>query len=285
MNARGVSARGVCWSIVVMLIVEPACIEPEVQTPQRQVSAWTLVWADDFDGPAGERPDPAKWGYDVGGGGWGNNELQHYTDRADNAAMDGEGHLIITARQEAFEGNTATSARLLTRDIFEFTYGRAEARLKLPRGAGLWPAFWMLGADYPTVGWPECGEIDIMEYRGQTTDVVHGSLHGPGFFGGNPITDAHFLEPGQSFDAEFHTFAVEWDPGRVAWFVDGQLFNLATTGQVPAGGRWVFDHPFFLILNMAVGGDFVGPPSADTPFPAELVVDYVRVYERAEPGR
>jgi len=264
------------------MVMVASCTTRDVDTPPRVASDWVLVWADEFDGAAGDKPDPEKWGYDIGVGqdGWGNQELQYYTDSADNASMDGEGNLVITARQEAVQGSSYTSARLLTQNKFSVQYGRIEARVKLPRGAGLWPAFWMLGVDFPTVGWPYCGEIDIMEYQGQVPDVVHGSLHGPGYSGGSPITDVYFLPDGQSFDTEFHVFAVEWSPGRISWFVDDTAFTVATTGQVPSGGQWVYDHPFFLILNMAVGGTFVGPPNASTPFPAQMLVDYIRVYSQ-----
>ena len=256
--------------------------QPDTLDPPRVERGWTVVWEDDFDGAAGDAPDPAKWGYDLGRGadGWGNNELQSYTDRPENVAQTGDGMLAITAREEASGGADYTSARLKTQGISAVTYGRVEARMQLPSGAGLWPAFWMLGADITEVGWPACGEIDIMEYRGQSPDVVQGSLHGPGYSGGSPITDVYFLPDGQRFDEDFHVFAIEWDQGRIAWYVDDVLFNLVTTAQVPSGGRWVYDSPFFVIMNLAVGGNFVGPPSDDTVFPQQLLVDYVRVLKR-----
>ncbi len=251
--------------------------------PTRTERDWVVVWEDEFEGAAGEGLDPARWVHDIGRGdnGWGNAELQYYTDRPANAAQTGDGHLAITAVKEELNGADYTSARIKTQGVFSQAFGRVEARIKLPVGAGIWPAFWMLGDDITSVGWPTCGEIDIMEYRGQTPDVVHGSLHGPGYFGGNPLTGSYFLPAGKRFDEDFHVFAVEWDPGRVAFYVDDTLYHIATSAQVPRGGRWVFDSPFFLILNIAVGGNFLGSPNASTQFPQTMLVDYVRVLERA----
>ncbi|MEO1337060.1 MAG: glycoside hydrolase family 16 protein, partial [Myxococcota bacterium] len=160
-------------------------------------------------------------------------------------------------------------------------YGRIEARIKLPVGSGIWPAFWMLGDDFAEVGWPQTGEIDIMEYRGQRPGTVIGSIHGPGFSGGDSISAQFSLEEG-GFDDDFHVFAVEWDPSRIAWFVDDEVYNVVTAGDVVIGQNreWVFDHPFFIILNVAVGGTFVGPVGADTVFPQTMLVDYVRVFSR-----
>jgi len=266
-----------------LLLAPLGCeVDSDALFPQRGERAWVVVWEDDFDAPAGVGVDPTRWTHDLGRGdnGWGNAELQTYTDRPANVAHTGDGHLAITAIRESHGGADYTSARIKTQGLFTTTYGRVEARLKLPSGAGLWPAFWMLGENIATVGWPACGEIDIMEYRGQAPDIVHGSLHGPGYFAGSPLTGAFFLPPGQRFDEDFHVFAVEWDPGRVAFYVDDQLYHLATSAQVPAGGRWVFDRPFFLILNVAVGGTFVGPPNEATTFPQTMLVDYVRVLAR-----
>lgn len=238
-----------------------------------------VVWQDDFTGAAGQPPDPASWSYDLGTGsnGWGNAELQHY--RAENAVLDGEGHLAITAREEDFEGSRYTSARLTTKGKRVLTYGRVEARMKLPAGQGLWPAFWMLGADIDTAPWPACGEIDVMESRGQDPRTVLGSLHGPGYFGGGSISDSYTLPGAAGFDDDFHVFAVEWDEQFVAWEVDGETYAVITRDRLPANGTWVFDHSFFLLLNLAVGGTFVGAPDDDTVFPQTLLVDYVKVYE------
>ena len=244
--------------------------------------AYELVWSDEFDGPAGAPPDPANWTYDLGTGcpglcGWGNDELQTYTDRPENVSMDGEGHLVITARRETLDDRDYTSARIRTEGLFTQQYGRFEARIKLPRGQGLWPAFWMLGDDIRSVGWPRCGEIDIMEYRGQETDIVHGTVHGPGYSGGNSIGGSFALS-NADFDADFHVFAIEWTESRITWFVDGEPYFRVRPRDL--GSRdWVFDHPFFLILNVAVGGNFVGPVGANTMFPQTMTIDWVRAYE------
>lgn len=246
-----------------------------------------IIWSDEFDGPAGMAPDAAKWDYDIGTGsnGWGNNELEYYTSRTENAYLDGAGHLIIKAIRETYTGADGirreyTSARLVTRGKFEAQYGRIEARLKLPFGQGIWPAFWMLGTDIGTTGWPGCGEVDIMENIGREPAISHGSLHGPGYSGNTPMTGIFALPSGQRFADGFHTFAVEWEPRSIRFFVDGQLYQTRTPGDLPAGTRWVFDHPFYLLLNVAVGGNWPGIPDATTTFPQLMVVDYVRVYER-----
>lgn len=239
---------------------------------------WQLVWSDEFNGAAGILPDPTKWTFDIGTGqdGWGNQELQYYTNRPENVSLDGQGNLVITARSESFGGRSFTSARIKTQGLFAQAYGRFEARIKNPYGPGLWPAFWMLGADVETVGWPQTGEIDIMEMRGQDPSIIHGSLHGPGYFGGNPVSGSYALKNGR-FDTDFFVYAVEWYPDRIDFFVDGYLYNRVRANDVP--GEWVFDHPFFLILNVAVGGSYVGFPNVGTPFPQQMVIDYVKVYQ------
>lgn len=239
-----------------------------------------LVWSDEFDGAAGTRPDAKKWTFDVGGSGWGNRQLEYDTDSPDNASLDGDGHLAIVARKQAFDRNQYTSARLKTQGLFTQKYGRMEARLKLPPGRGIWPAFWALGSNFADAGWPACGEIDVMEFKGQEPNVVHGSLHGPGYSGASPITSRFRSSAAERFDADFHVFAVEWDPGRIAFFVDDEAYSIVTAAEVLARGDWAFDQPFFLLLNVAVGGDFVGAPDATTPFPATMQVDWVRVYRR-----
>lgn len=241
---------------------------------------WDLLWSDEFDGVAGTGPRIDSWQFDVGGDGWGNDQLEYDTDHLDNACHDGYGNLVITAREESFGDRAYTSARIKTMDRFEQRYGLFEARIQLPRGQGIWPAFWMLGANFEESGWPECGEIDVMEYRGQDPAVVVGSAHGPGYSGAEPISTTYRLPDGVGFDDGYHTFAVEWDPARISWSVDGEVYQIATTREVLERGEWVFDQPFFLLLNIAVGGSFVGAPDASTVFPQAMRVDYVRVFAR-----
>jgi len=234
-----------------------------------------LTWSDEFEGAAGELPDPTQWTFDLGGGGFGNEELQTYTNNPENVSMDGEGNLVITALRS---GNSFTSARIKTQGLFDQAYGRFEARLKTPFGPGIWPAFWMLGSDIEEVDWPQSGEIDIMELRGQQPSIIHGSIHGPGFSAGNAITKPFGLKNSR-FDSEYHLFAIEWFPDRIDFFIDDFLYQRISQGDVDnADGEWVFNKPFFLILNVAVGGTFVGFPTAETPFPQKMIVDYVRVY-------
>lgn len=233
---------------------------------------YQLQWEDDFSGEAGSLPNAAYWSYDLGAGGWGNQELQTYTNNPANVSLDGDGNLVITANRN---GNEFTSARIHTEGKVEYPYGRFEARIKTPYGPGIWPAFWMLGSDFRAVGWPQCGEIDIMELRGQEPDKIAGSIHGPGYSAGDAISTIFSLEDNR-FDANFHVFAVDWGPGFIDFFVDDNLYQRITPQDVT--GEWVFDHTFFIILNIAVGGTYVGFPSPDTPFPQTMTIDYVRYY-------
>lgn len=239
-----------------------------------------VAWQDEFEGPAGQSPDSSRWGFDIGTD-WGNNQLEYDTDRPANVSLDGAGKLAITARKEAYMGRAYTSARINTLGRFDQAYGRFEARIRLPVGRGIWPAFWLLGSDFETVGWPACGEIDIMEYRGQEPSIVHGSIHGPGYSGGDAVTGRYNLV-GDGFDDGFHVFAVDWDPDRISWSVDETRYQTVTRSDLPSGAPWVFDGPFFVILNVAVGGNFVGSPDGGTSFPQTMLVDWVRVY-RQEP--
>lgn len=248
-------------------------------TPHQPNTDWELVWQDEFEGEAGTPPSPDRWVHDVGGHGWGNEQLEFNTDRTENAAHDGEGHLVLTARRERYGNRDYTSARIRTQGRYEPLYGRIEARIQLPVGRGIWPAFWMLGANIAAVDWPECGEIDIMEYRGQLPSILRGSLHGPGYSAGNNIGQEHVVS-GKRLNEGFHIYAVEWEPDRIRWFLDDTMYFEATPAKLPAGARWVFDSPQFIILNVAVGGTFVGPVGRDTVFPQEMKVDYVRVYAR-----
>lgn len=251
-------------------------------------AVWSLVWSDEFDGPSGSAVDSSKWSFDIGGNGWGNNELETYTSRIANSDLEG-GLLVIKTLKETFTGTDNitrdyTSARLLTKSKFTQAYGRFEARLRVPYGQGIWPAFWMLGDNINTAGWPTCGEIDIMENIGREPSIVHGTVHGPGYSGASGITAAYTLPSGQKFSDDFHTFAVEWEPNVMRFYVDGLLYKTRTPADLPAGTPWVFDHPFFILLNVAVGGGFPGNPDATTVFPQQMRVDYVRVYQRATPS-
>lgn len=233
-----------------------------------------LVLEEDFE--SGEI-DTSLWTFEIGTGqnGWGNNELQYYTDRPENVKVE-DGKLIITAREESFEGSSYTSARMITKEKFEVQFGRIEARMKMPWGRGLWPAFWMLGNNIDEVSWPQTGEIDIMEYRGQDPTIVHGSVHGPGYSAGNAITKSFNLQ-NDRLDTGFHTYGIEWGENYINFYIDDSLYNRITPDDVT--GEWVFNKPFFMLVNMAVGGTFVGSPSEDTVFPQTLEVDYIKVFE------
>jgi len=270
MTGRALYYCGLLSTALAVVLLTCGCSDPTGS----ELTQWTLVWQDEFDGPAGQSPDSTKWDYDIGTD-WGNAQLEYDTDRPQNVSLDGLGNLLIIAREESYLGQDYTSARIVTRGLYQPQYGRIEARIKLPTGQGLWPAFWLLGIDIAAVGWPQCGEIDIMEYRGQQPTVVHGSLHGPGYSGGQAITDSYIL-PNDRFDAGFHTFAVEWRSNSIRWFVDGQRYQTINKGD--QDGDWVFDRPFYIILNVAVGGNYVGPPDQNTVFPQTMVVDWVRVY-------
>jgi beta-glucanase (GH16 family) len=248
---------------------------PELQpTPIVVPEGWTLVWHDEFDG---DTIDEANWTYDLGAGGWGNGEAQYYTDRPENARLE-DGLLVIEARQERYEEAYYTSARLKTQGLQEFQYGRIEARLKVPAGKGLWPAFWMLGSNFETVGWPDCGEIDIMEYIGREPDLILGTIHGPGYSGALGLSKWNRRD--YPIADDFHTYAVEWDENQITWFYDGVEYGAYTRSDV--GERdWPFDQPFFIILNLALGGQFPGPIGLDTVFPKQYLVDYVRVFQQA----
>jgi beta-glucanase (GH16 family) len=235
---------------------------------------WALDWSDEFDGA---ELDKAKWVAETGwNNGWGNHELEYYTARPDNLRV-ASGMLVIEARREAMGGQAYTSARIKSAGLVERLYGRFEARIKIPRGQGIWPAFWMLGANIDSAGWPAGGEIDIMENVGKEPGIVHGTVHGPGYSGANGFGAPSALASGAYAD-DFHVFAVEWEPGEIRWYRDGILYHTARPDLVK--GAWVFDHPFFMLLNLAVGGDWPGNPDATTTLPQQMLVDYVRVYKR-----
>lgn len=244
---------------------------------------FTLTWSDEFDQPDNSAPDPAKWKFEVGGNGWGNHELEYYTARRQNALVR-HGNLEIIARKEDYTGPDGvkrdyTSARLITAGSFEQAYGRFEARIKIPNGQGVWPAFWLLGSDEKSVGWPTCGEIDIMENIGREPAMVHGTIHGPGYSGGKGIGSPYGLSRGR-FAKEFHVYAVEWEPEEIRFYVDDHLYATRKPSDLPAGTKWVYNHPFYVLLNFAVGGEWPGSPDETTKFPQAMLVDYVRVYKK-----
>lgn len=257
------------------------------------------IWSDDFEGAAQEKPDPSKWAFETGNqNGWGNHEEEIYcasgsanphgcNPRHPNAFLDGAGHLVLRAERNA-EGDW-TSARITTSGLKSFQYGRIEARMKLPIGGGLWPSFWMLGSDFPKVGWPASGSVDIVENvsvtkrtNGLGPEMIRATVHGPRYYGANGLWHDYKLPDGARVnDGNFHTYGIVWSPGMIQFYVDdpANVFFVQDANDIPAGGQWVFDRPFSLILNLAVGGDWPGAPDTMTPNPADMVVDYVRAYK------
>jgi len=283
--------RAILFAVIILIGGGVASAAAQAAGPQPADRAWKLVWKDEFSGTNGSAVDASKWVSETGGGGWGNNELEYYTKRLDNAYQQ-DGNLVIKVLQEKYTGDDGvtrnyTSARLKTLGKFSQTYGRFEARIKIPRGQGLWPAFWMLGTDIEKPGWPGCGEIDIMENIGKEPALVHGTIHGPGYSGGHGIGAPYALPDAlpadQRFADDFHLFAVEWEANVIRFYVDDHLYATRTPADLPKGAKWVYDHPFFVLLNVAVGGDWPGSPDASSEFPQTMLVDYVRVYERAKP--
>ncbi|GAB4537192.1 MAG: hypothetical protein Fur0018_27940 [Anaerolineales bacterium] len=268
-------------AFLLLVLLLSACATPQAVTPspaaavgtpgdQPADSRWELVWADEFDGDA---LNPDNWLPETGGGGWGNHELQFYSDRPENLRLE-DGSLVIEARREDYRGSDYTSARLKTQYLQAFQYGRVEARIKLPPGGkGIWPAFWMLGENITSAGWPRCGEIDIMESIGDP-HTIYGTLHGPGYSGGDGIGRPYVAAATLSDD--FHIYAIEWGPDEIRWYLDDANYLTVSRDRVP--GDWVYDQPFFILLNLAVGGDWPGVPDERTVFPQQLLVDYVRVY-------
>ena len=232
----------------------------------------TLVWSDEFDG---ESIDLSHWTYDLGASGWGNQELQNYTSDSENSYVN-DGNLFIVAREN---GIHFTSARMKSIGLQEFQYGRIDVRAILPKGQGIWPAIWMLGANYPTVGWPACGEIDIMELIGSSPNTVHGTIHyGTDWTQHNYTGSGTSIPWTETFSDEFHVFSIDWDENGITWLLDDQPFytiDNAVTGSQP----YPFDNPFFFIMNIAVGGQWPGYPDATTEFPQFMAVDYVRVFQ------
>src|ERR1022692_1736257 len=266
------------WTAPLLFLV--VILAPQFVSAQAQ-TGWQLVWSDEFNGAASSPPSSTNWTYDLGGGGWGNNELETYTNSTNNAYQDGSGNLVIRALQTSSGGYA--SARIKTQGTFSFTYGRIDARIKIPQGQGLWPAFWMLGTDITTVSWPACGEVDIMENIGKEPSTVHGTVHGPGYSGANGIGAPYALPNGQKFSDDYHIFSVIWTSTSVEFFVDSHSYQKVTLSSLPPGTKWVFNTPFFIILNVAVGGGWPGYPDNTTSFPQTMLVDYVRVYQATAP--
>ncbi|GAB4243279.1 MAG: hypothetical protein Kow0027_02270 [Saprospiraceae bacterium] len=236
-------------------------------------AGWNLVWRDEFNGTT---IDPANWKHETGNHGWGNNELQYYTDRPDNSYIS-DGKLVIEAKKENFGGSQYTSARMISAGLQEFQYGRIDIRAKLPEGKGIWPALWMLGSDFWTTGWPNCGEIDIMEIVGHEPSTVHGTAHW-GDFSGNHVSygNSTTLSSGK-FSDEFHVFTIIWDNEKIRWFLDDNLYN---TLDITPSALSEFHQPFFFIFNIAVGGNWPGSPDGTTVFPQYMYVDYIRVFQQ-----
>ncbi|GAB3786258.1 hypothetical protein GCM10028818_49350 [Spirosoma horti] len=266
-------------ALVVLFLL--ACKSPDVEVPVRGINPLSdrkLVWSDEFD-KAG-LPDSAKWGYEVGGNGWGNNELQYYTARRPENARIENGKLIIEARKEDYKGQKYTSARLVTQNKAAWTYGRIEAMAKLPKGLGTWPAVWMLGKNIATAGWPRSGEIDIMEHVGFDEGVIHGTVHTEAY------NHAKKTEKGKAVTINdvtgtFHLYAIEWTTDQIDFFVDNQkYYTVQKSALGTSEAQWPFEQPFFLILNVAVGGNWGGQKGVDeTIWPQRMEVDYVRVYQ------
>jgi beta-glucanase (GH16 family) len=270
--------------VLFLFVLSPG---PSTQSPSTALESsekdWVLTWSDEFNAPNGSPPDPAQWLVETSGNGSANNELQYYTTRRENLRHQ-DGNLVIEARRENYVSPSGvtreyTSARLNTSVHFTQKYGRFEARIQIPFGQGMWPAFWLLGDDISAVGWPRCGEIDIMENVGREPDKVHGTLHGPGYFGDDGISSVYTNPSGRVADA-FHIYALEWEPNAIRFYMDGQLYATKTPADLPPHAPWVYDHPFFIILNLAVGGKWPGNPDTSTVFPQRMLVDYVRVYSK-----
>jgi beta-glucanase (GH16 family) len=259
-----------------MAMLVPSLVALAIAAPK-----WKLTFSQEFDGAKGVAPDPAVWARDLGGHGFGNNEMESYTDGAKNAFLNGSGYLVIEARKEPTTGADGirkdySSARLKTQGKFSQLYGKFEARLWLPKGKGIWPAFWMLGDNIGTAGWPKCGEIDIIEFLGHDVKTSYGTLHGPGYSGGEGVQRK--MQGGEDLSAGFHTYAVEWEPEEIRFYVDGKSYGKITPEDI-SESEWVYNKPQFMILNLAVGGHWPGYPDATTTFPQRMLVDYIRAYK------
>ncbi len=247
-------------------------VDDEGYTTPDSYAGMTLVWRDEFDGNA---IDSDSWTHEIGGHGWGNNELQFYTDRAENSFVS-DGKLVIEARKENFSGRQYTSARLITAGKREFQYGRIDIRAKLPEGQGIWPALWMLGSNFWTTGWPNCGEIDIMEILGQEPNKVYGTVHWGDQAGNHAEFGGSTTLSNGKFSDQFHVFSIIWDNEKIRWYLDDQLYH---TIDITPATLSEFHQPFFFIFNVAVGGNWPGSPDASTQFPQRMYVDYIRVFQ------
>jgi beta-glucanase (GH16 family) len=283
-NSGGLSL----FAAILFLAVAAHCAETNSAPPQmiESTNGWKLIWHDEFDGPAGAGIDTNKWTAETGPA-RANQEWEFYTNDRTNAVLDGHGCLDIIALKwptNTFKTRVGdgeySSARFNTRKKFSVKYGRIEARFKIPAGHGMWPAFWMMGDNIGKAGWPAGGEIDIMENIGKEPDTVHGTMHGPGYSGSQGPSGLFRLKNQERFADNFHVFAVEWETNEIRWYVDGQFYERRTPADLPAGKKWVYDHPFFLLLNLAIGGGWPGYPDETTKFPVVMAVDYVRVYQR-----
>lgn len=254
-----------------------------VQTSGAPYGDMNIVWDDEFNG-TNATPNPSIWTYDIGNGGWGNNELEYYTSRTNNAFV-ANGLLHIVAREESTNGSSFTSARIKSEGLFSFTYGRLEWRAQMPYGVGFWPALWMLGNNISSIGWPDCGEIDVLENKGTNTTLVQSSIH----YGGDATGYYNFID-GTAI-TNFHTYTLDWTTNALLFYVDGHLFETQTSwGNTNGPYPFPFNQPFFLIMNLAVGGNYVGNPSvssieSQTAFPSQVLVDYVRIYRTTDPLR
>jgi beta-glucanase (GH16 family) len=275
----------VCLALLILGTSSGVTVRAAQPTVAAQLPAWHLSWSDEFNGSNGSAPDPEKWAFVTGGKGFGNDELETYTTRPANVQQE-EGNLVITARKEDLAGTDGiqrqyTSARIHTQGLFSQAYGRFEASMQLPSGGkGIWPAFWLLGDNSRTAGWPKCGEIDIVENIGDPF-TIYSTLHGPVYSGAHGISAKYPLPTGESVNTGFHLYAVEWAPRDIKFFFDDHLIAERTPADLPPGTTWVYDHPFFIILNLAVGGDWPGNPDEATTFPQRMLVNYVRVYSRS----
>jgi len=270
----------ITFIVVGCTVMAPEPTPTSVPTPVPSPTAvweragWTTVWHDEFDGP---ELDLKNWAFDIGGNGWGNQEWEVYTDRPENIRIENE-MLVIEAREETvtFSGRPYSSARIKSQGLHAWKYGRIEARMKLPYGQGIWPAFWMLGENINKVGWPASGEIDILEFIGREPDHIYATVHAPGYSGGSGV-GSNLIVSADSLKNDFHVYAIEWEENEIRWYFDDQQYFKLTPEDVPSD--WIFDHPFFIIINLAVGGRWPGYPDKTTVFPQFLYVDYVRVYQ------